>query len=185
MFLVCGFLNLLVAIWTYFCLTDNPSNAAFLTPTERAYFTTRLLHVNKYNVATKRFDFQQVRTTLTSDLSIWLAFLIAASCSIQSGAISTFSAVLITGFGYTAQQAALLNMPGGAVSIITSLLATWFVERKFPRSFATLCLVAPAFTGACLMSFAHAKGALLTGVWLINSVTPICEYLLSVLAHPR
>lgn len=175
MFLVCGMLNLLVTIWAFFCLTDNPSNASFLSPAEKSYFTARLLHVNKYNVATKKFNFRQVRSTLTSDLSIWLAFLIAAFCSIQSGAVTTFSATLITGFGYTAEQAALLNMPGGAVSIISCLAATWFVQNRVPRSLATLCLVAPAFTGASLMSFAKSKGALLAGIWLINSVTPICK----------
>jgi len=173
MFLVCGLLNLFVAVWTYFCLTDNPSKAAWLSPAEKRFFTARLLHVNKYNVSTKKFDFRQVRSTLTSDLAIWLAFLVAASCSIQSGAISTFSSTLITGFGYTSEQAALLNMPSGVVSVISCLAATWFIQYKIPQSLATLCLVAPAVTGACLMSFTNVKGALLAGIWLINSVTPI------------
>ncbi|THH26702.1 hypothetical protein EUX98_g7496 [Antrodiella citrinella] len=154
MFLVCGLLNLLVTIWTYFCLTDNPSHARWLAPAEQRFFTTRLLHANKYNVSTRLFSLRQVRSTLTSDLAIWLAFLLAASCSIQSGAITTFSATLITGFGYTPKQAALLNMPSGA-------------------AVATLCLVVPAVTGACLMSFTNVKGALLAGIWLINTVTPI------------
>ncbi|KAH8091061.1 putative MFS transporter [Cristinia sonorae] len=179
MFLVCGLLNLIVAAWTFFSLTDNPSEASFLTPAEQSYFTARLLHVNKYHVSTKRFTFRQVRSTLTSDLSIWLAVLVAASCSIQSGAIGTFSSALITGFGYSPKQAALLNMPSGAVSIVSCLAATWFVENKFPRSLAILCLVAPAVTGASLMSFAHQKGALLAGIWMINSVTPILIVVIS------
>lgn len=176
MFLVCGLLNLIVTIWIMFFLTDNPTQATFLTPEEQTYFTARLLQVNKYRVSSRRFDFKQVRTTLTTDLALWLAFLVAAFCSIQSGAITTFSASLIAGFGYNSEQAALLNMPSGAVSITSCLAATWFVQNNFPRSVATLCLVVPALVGACLMTWAKEKGALLAGIWLINTVTPICEF---------
>ena len=187
MFLLCGLLNLIVAICTYFFLTDNPSQASFLTLEEQTYFTARLLSVNKYNVVKRKFNFRHVRTTLTTDLSIWLAFFMAAFCSIQSGAISTFSATMISGFGYTAEQAALLNMPSGAVSLISCLAATYFVEYNVPRSLSTLCLVGPALTGACLMAFANAKekGALLAGIWLINSVTPIRESLRLLSSYHR
>ncbi|KAI0077525.1 MFS general substrate transporter [Panus rudis PR-1116 ss-1] len=173
MFLVVGILNLLVAVWTYFCLTDNPTNASFLAPEERTYFARRLLSANKYVVNTTHFRLSQAISTLTSDAAIWLAFLIAAACSLQSGAVSTFSSTIITGFGYKPMDAALLNIPSGAVSVVSSLAATWFVQNNVPRSVAMLVLVAPAITGAALMSFAHAKAALLLGIWLINTITPI------------
>ncbi|CAL1712102.1 unnamed protein product [Somion occarium] len=173
MFLVTGFLNILVALWIFLVFTDNPTSAKFLSPAERAFFSRRLLSENKYVVNTRRFRFSQVISTLTSDVAILLAFLISAACSLQSGAVSTFSSTIILGFGYNSKEAALLNMPSGAVSIISSLAATWFVENNVPRSVAMLVLVAPAITGAALMSFAKAKAALLLGIWLINTITPI------------
>lgn len=173
MFLATAMINLLVAAWTFLALPDNPTTAKFLTPKERAFLTRRLLMENKYVVTANRFDISQIVSTLKSDSTIWLIFLICAACVLQSGAVTSFSATIIAGFGYNSKEAALLNMPSGVVSIISSLVATWFIESNVPMSLAILLLVVPSVTGASLLSFAKAKAALLAGIWLINVVTPI------------
>lgn len=177
MFLATAMINFLVAIWTYLALPDNPSTAKFLAPKERAFLARRLLVENKYAVTTaNRFQMSQITSTLKSDSTIWVIFMICAACVLQSGAVTSFSATIIASFGYNSKEAALLNMPSGAVSIISSLVATWFVESNVPRALAIVLLVAPAVTGASLLSFAKAKAALLIGIWLINVITPIREF---------
>ncbi|OBZ68821.1 Thiamine pathway transporter THI73 [Grifola frondosa] len=173
MFLTLGIINLIVATWIFLCLTDNPSSAPFLSSSERSYYVQFLTTENKTTINTYRFRPSQLFSALTQDVALWLIFLISALCSLPSGAITTFSATLITGFGYTAEQAALLNIPSGAVSITSSLLATWFVERNVPRSLAILVLVIPTIIGGALMSFTHSQAASLAGIWLINAITPI------------
>lgn len=173
MFLATAMINFAVALWTFFLLPDNPTTAKFLSPKERAFLTRRLLVENKYSVTANRFQMSQIVSTIRSDATIWLIFLICVACVLQSGAVTSFSATIIAGFGYNSKQAALLNMPSGAVSIISSLVATWFVESNVPRSLAIIALVVPSVTGASLLSFAKAKAALLLGIWLINVVTPI------------
>lgn len=143
MFLTLGFVDLLIAAWVIFYLTDNPTTASWLTPTERAYFAQRILSNNKSSVNTRRFRLSQVISTLTTDLAFWLISFTAALSSLPSGAITTFSATLIAGFGYSSEAAALLNIPSGAVAVIASLVSTWFAERNVPRSIATLALLAP------------------------------------------
>ncbi|OCH90888.1 MFS general substrate transporter [Obba rivulosa] len=170
MFLTLGLVNLLVAAWS-FVIPDNPASATFLDAEEREWCTRRLLLANKTAPNARRFNWRQAFRSL-QDVAVWLIFLISALCSLLSGAITTFSSTLITGFGYSPEHAALLNIPSGAVTIISTLLATYF-DRQVPRSLAILILVAPSITGGALMSFAHGKAASLVGIWLINTVTPI------------
>lgn len=176
MFLTLGVVNIIIAIWVLFYLTDNPTAASFLTASERTFLAQRILQSNKSTASMRRFSFSQVRSTLTSDLAFWLVLLIAGCCSLPSGAITTFSATLIAGFGYSSEDAALLNMPSGAVAIASSLLASWFIEKNVSRSVAILALVVPSIVGGALLSFAqHSQAGSLLGIWLINTTTAIRE----------
>jgi len=105
-----------------------------------------------------------------TDAQVWLLVLLTVLLVIPSGAITTFSATLIAGFGYAPPAAALLNMPSGAVSIAATLAATYAVQADLPRWAAVVALLCPALAGAGLLCFYSAtRAGALAGVYLINA----------------
>jgi hypothetical protein len=86
--------------------------------------------------------------------------------------VQTYSSILIKNFGYNSKQAALLNMPGGIVSIICLMSSTYIITKGYQRWFAIIGTLTIALLGACLMSFSpkHNHAALLAGIYLINAV---------------
>lgn len=78
---------------------------------------------------------------------------------------------MIRNFGYTPPDAALLNMPSGIVSIISTFVVGFGVRRTSNRwAWLALCCV-PGVLGGGLMSFADSKGSQLAGIYLVNAIT--------------
>lgn len=104
------------------------------------------------------------------DLQIWLMVLLTCVIVIPSGVVSTFSATIIRGFGYTPKESALLNMPSGVVSIIATMLSTWSIARGFPRWISIILFLVPELVGGALMAFTPAKnlGGRLAGIYMVN-----------------
>lgn len=107
------------------------------------------------------------------DPAVWLLVLISILTVIPSGAITSFSASLIAGFGYDSKQAALLNMPSGAISIFATIIGTFAVLLDFPRWLSMVGLLIPAIIGGALMSFAsETQAGALAGIYLVNFTIP-------------
>jgi MFS family permease len=170
MFLVIGLLNSLVAGVIFFWLPGTPEEAAFLSSAEKEAIAQRL-HDDHAGLGIKKLRLRSVLETFL-DLQTWLLCLLTILNVIPSGVITTYSSILIKGFGYTNKQAALLNMPSGVVTIIALLSSTYAVRKGYQRWFAIILMVIPTLIGACLMSFlpkTH-KGGLLAGIYLVNFV---------------
>jgi MFS family permease len=176
MFVVVGAVNMLVGMAVVFCLPANPQKAKFLSSKEKSVVLSRLA-VNQTGVekAEKLAKPSQILDAFT-DPQVWLLCLVTVLCSLPSGVITTFSATLIRNFGYTSKQSALLNIPGGVVSILSTMFATIAVGRGYARWASIVVLVVPVIIGGALMSFLPTKnqGGLLTGIYLINCVSSIC-----------
>ena len=71
--------------------------------------------------------------------------------SIPNGGISNFSSILLTTFGYTSQQALILNTPSGAVGACCVLLVGWLSDKWRDRSIVMLICILPTILGAGLM----------------------------------
>ena len=64
-------------------------------------------------------------------------------------------------------------MPGGAITIASTLVAGYFVGRQANRWLWISILCVPALLGGALMSFLPTtnKGGLLVGMYLVNAVS--------------
>lgn len=99
-------------------------------------------HLVKYPVST--------RSVLTSSFPCLALKLI----DLSNGAISSYQATIIEGFGYTSEQSALLQLPSGAVSIISILIATWIAGRYNARGVNVFTLILPGgVLGGSLLAF--------------------------------
>jgi nitrate/nitrite transporter NarK len=86
--------------------------------------------------------------------------------------LSNFSSILLTTFGYTSQQALILNMPSGAVGIFVVLLSGYLSDRWNDRSLVMLICLIPTIVAAGMMygldpdGIPQSKGALLFASYL-------------------
>ncbi|KAJ5337257.1 uncharacterized protein N7506_005279 [Penicillium brevicompactum] len=174
MFVVIGAVNVLASILVIFLLPDNLEKAGFLTEAEKARIAQRLSD-DQSGVGTKVFRWRSVLEAF-GDLQTWLLVLLTILITIPSGVITTFSAILIKGFGYSSKESALLNMPSGIVSIVATMVSTFAISKGFSRWLAIDLLLLPTLLGSCLMSFLPSdnKAGCLVGIYLVNTtVAPL------------
>lgn len=169
MMIAVGIFNICIALVVIFCLPSTLDSAKFLTSTEKESLR-RMLVLDQAGNGLKIFKRKGLFEVFT-DLQVWLLTLLTALTVIPSGVITTFSAILVQGFGYGPKQTALLNMPSGVVSIIATCGSTYAVLKKAPRWISIIIVLAPALIGAGLMSFLPEsnQGGKLAGIYLLNT----------------
>lgn len=119
MFIALGIITLFVAAATYFWLPDDPMNAKFLSDQERVAII-RHVSVNMTGITNHKMRPKQLLEGV-KDLQVWLLFLGLTMAAMSVGLTGTYSTTLIKNMGFSSRQSALLNMPMGAVGIITNL----------------------------------------------------------------
>lgn len=167
MFLIVGVVTVLCGIMTYILLPDSPM-ASRLTKDEK-YHAIERVRENQTGIENRVFKKYQCIEALM-DPQNWLFALMFAAIQISAGAISSFQAIIISGFGWDSKTSALLQLPGAVISILSSLSGSWLAANFNQRSLGILTLLIPGFVGNCLMAFAPASqgGARLAGVYLAN-----------------
>ncbi|KAJ5761761.1 uncharacterized protein N7511_005143 [Penicillium nucicola] len=174
MFVAVGAVNVLVSLLVIFILPNSPETAKFLTETEKARIAQRLTD-DSAGVGLKVFRWRSVLEAF-GDLQTWMLVLLTILITIPSGVITTFSAILIKGFGYSSRESALLNMPSGIVSIVATMVSTYAISKGFSRWLAIDLLLLPTLLGSCLMSFlpSENQAGCLAGIYLVNTtVAPL------------
>ncbi|KAK2029785.1 major facilitator superfamily transporter [Colletotrichum zoysiae] len=170
MFLVCGLATIAIGVTVVLVLPDNPMSARFLSQEEKVWAIERLRE-NQTGVENKHFKWPQFLECFT-DPQTYLLALITIASNVPNGAISSFQATIIKGFGYTSKQTALLSIPSGAVSIVSILAATNVAGRFNQRAINIICLLVPGVVGAALMAFLPAdnKAGRLIGNYMTNCI---------------
>ena len=171
MFVVIGAVNILVSLLVLFVLPETPAKAKFLSEGEKQRIFQRL-NQDQAGVGEKVFRWPSVLEVF-ADLQTWMLVLLTILITIPSGVITTFSSILIKGFGYNSKESALLNMPSGVVSIASTMISTYAISKGFSRWLAIDILLIPTLLGSCLMSFLPIsnRGGCLAGIYLVNTVS--------------
>ena len=162
-----------------FVLPDNPMKSR-LSHDEKIWAIERLRE-NQTGIENKVFKPAQVAECFM-DPQTWLLILITISSSVPNGAVSSFQATLIKGFGYNSKQTALLQIPAGGVSIVSILTATFLAGRYNQRALNVITLLIPGIVGGCLMAFLPAdnKPGKLIGIYLTNCIGAMLPLLYSL-----
>ncbi|OQN97274.1 hypothetical protein B0A48_16816 [Cryoendolithus antarcticus] len=172
MWLVLGIVTVVLGVVTWFALPDSPMAARFLTDAEKSAVLQHV-SVNKTGVLNTHFKPAQILEA-AGDPQIWLLALMTVLPSISAGVVTTYSATLIRGFGYSSKTAALLNVPSGAISIVACLTCAFAIQYGSNRFAWYIACCIPGIIAGALLSFLPktAKGGLLAGIYLINCITP-------------
>ncbi|KAJ7056873.1 major facilitator superfamily domain-containing protein [Mycena amicta] len=171
MFIVLGSATIVVGIWALISMPDSPMEVSWLTEAEKRIAIQRVA-VNQTGIKNTHFKWQHLRE-LVLDPQIWLLTCLIVATSLSSGVISFYSTTLIRNFGFSPQRSALLNMPSGAVSLLSNLTTAYIAHRYNARALTITVFSCLAAIGSALMSFlpSHERAGLLVGVYLVNTIT--------------
>lgn len=172
MFLVFGLVTIAVGVLVMVVVPDNPMKCKFLTHDEKIWAIERLRD-NKTGIENKHFKAYQAWECVR-DPQTWLISIITISSNVPNGAVSSYQATIIKGFGYTSEETALLSIPSGVIAIMSVLSATYLAGRPSVRRgwvIIAYCLIGGVLGGG-LLAFAsdENKGAKLTGNYLTNVI---------------
>ncbi|KAI1497792.1 allantoate permease [Biscogniauxia marginata] len=170
MFLLFGLITIVVGILVVIFLPDSPMTSR-LTREEKIWAIERVRE-NQTGIENKHFKLGQVGECFR-DPQTWLIALITITSNIPNGAVSSFQATIIKGFGYTSKETALLSIPSGAVACVTVISAGLCSARLNMRGpIIVIILLVGGVLGGGLLAFsdARSKGALLAGNYLTNAI---------------
>lgn len=169
MFLVVGLVTCVIGALVVWILPDNPMRSR-LTHEQKVWAIERLRE-NQTGIENKHFKPAQVVECFL-DPQTWLLMLITISSNVPNGAVSSYQATIIKGFGYDSKTTALLQIPSGGVSIVSIIMATYLAGRYNQRGINVITLLIPGILGGCLLAFAPDgnKPAKLIGNYLTNCI---------------
>lgn len=170
MFLLFGLITIAVGILVVIFLPDNPMTSR-LTREEKIWAIERVRE-NQTGIENKHFKPAQMWECFR-DPQTWLICLITIGSNVPNGAISSFQATIIKGFGYTSKETALLSIASGAIGSVTVISAGLAAARFNMRGpVIVVCLLLGGVLGGSLLAFSphDNKGALLTGNYLTNII---------------
>lgn len=126
MYLVVGPITISAGITVILFLPDNPMTSR-LSPAEKLLAVSRL-RANNTGIENKTFKPYQFKETL-KDPQVYLLAFITTAASIPNGAVSSFQSVIISGFGFSDKQTALIQIPGGFITVVSTLAGTYVAGR--------------------------------------------------------
>ncbi|KAL2026057.1 hypothetical protein VTO58DRAFT_103241 [Aureobasidium pullulans] len=151
LFLVVGLLTICIGITVTLIFPDNPMTSR-LSHQEKIWAIERLRE-NQTGIENKHFKSNQVAECFM-DPQTWLLSLITISSSVPNGAT------------------ALLQIPGGACSVVSILIATYLAGKFDQRGLNVVTLLIPGILGGALMAFLPEdnKAGKLIGNYLTNCI---------------
>lgn len=170
MFLVAGAITILWAMVIFFCLPADPIRAKGFTTRER-YIAVARMQENNSGVRNIHWKGTQVTESLL-DVRFWLHFFIALLLEIANGAYSTFTPIIVQGFGFNALNSLLLTIPAGFVVGSIELGAAYAAYKfKNRRCLIMLCCQVPTVVSAILQWQLPRsnKGGLLFAAYILAS----------------
>lgn len=165
MFLIFGLITISVGICIFLFMPDNPMTSR-LSHEEKILAIERLRE-NKTGIENKNFKFKQFKEAFR-DPQTYLIIVILTASNIPNATVSSFTSIIIKNIGYTTKETELLNIPNGAVSIVTILTATYLAGRFNQRCLCAIGTLCGGLLGGCLLAFSpkELKSAQLAGNYL-------------------
>ncbi|CDM38220.1 hypothetical protein DTO013E5_8654 [Penicillium roqueforti] len=139
LFLVLGAITSLYGVLLFFTLPDSPAKAVFLKPNEQAIAVHRTLKNKTGVLDTGKFQWGQVLMAV-KDLQTWFLVLYTLCVNFCNGGLTSFSAIIITGFGFPHLEALLIQMPIGGAQLVF-LILTSGIASLVPKSRIIMMMV--------------------------------------------
>ncbi|KAG9308683.1 MFS general substrate transporter [Chiua virens] len=166
--IITGCITLLVAVLYWFFFPDSPTNAWFLTPSERATAVQRLKE-NQTGVENKHFKKEQMIEALL-DPKTWLFALFSALDNIPNS-LTNQRSIIISSLGFTYLDTTLLGCVDGFIEIMTIWTGVTLAARiPNGRAYVGAVYFLPSLIGVLMIEFLPWSNqiGLLFGIWLVD-----------------
>ncbi|KIX05566.1 uncharacterized protein Z518_06438 [Rhinocladiella mackenziei CBS 650.93] len=172
--LTIGLVTVVCGLIVFMLLPDSPVKTRRFTDAEKV---ATLLRVKDNQSGTQNAKIKKDQLLLVfKDPGVWLVALSVLMLSVPTS-IPNFSSILLTTFGYTPRQALVLNIPGGVVGAIATIITGYLSDRWNDRSLVMIISILPTIAAFAMMigldpgGVPKSKGALLFALYLCNSFT--------------
>ncbi|KAI1339316.1 major facilitator superfamily domain-containing protein [Xylariaceae sp. FL0016] len=168
-YIILGSLTILWGVAFTVFVPDSPSRVKWLNEDEKVVAVQRVIE-NKTGTKSRRFVKEQLIEAVTDPKVIVLG-LISFVNAIASGGLS-FGSLIISGFGFSAIQTTLMNLPLSAVQVIAQLGSGYLASKiKGSRLHIGSVAMLPPIVGTILINQLPetSKWGRLVGVWLLGS----------------
>ena len=125
LFLILGAITAAYGFVLLAFLPDSPAKAIFLNSTEKAVALQRTLSNKTGVLDTGKFRWNQVWMAV-KDPQTWFLVLYTFCVNLCNGGITSFSSIIIAGFGFSNLKALIMQMPIGAAQLVFLLLTSGF-----------------------------------------------------------
>lgn len=175
MFLIFGLITIAVGICIFIFLPDNPMTSR-LSHAEKVLAIERLRE-NRTGIENKHFKWHQF-VEIFRDPQTYFIIIIVAAMNVSNATISSFTSLIIKNIGFSTKETELLNIPNGAVSIVSIVVTSYCASRFDQRCLCVIASLTVGLLGGCLLAFSpkDMKAAQLAGNYLtqvIGSALPI------------
>ncbi|KAL2784127.1 MFS general substrate transporter [Aspergillus keveii] len=152
LFIILGCVTVGYGIFLTFVLPDSPSRAWFLNNHERKIALHRTLENRTGVMDEGKFRVSQMIDALT-DPQAWLLVGYSLTQNIPNGGFSSFSSIIINGFGFSELNSLLLSAPSGLLQIAAIgciCLTAAYVKKS--RIITMIVVILSALVGVILMN---------------------------------
>lgn len=139
LFIVLGVFSLVWAVVLYIFLPDSPVQCWYLSDREKFVCLERVKD-NNTGMEDKTIKWYQVCECLL-DPKTWLLALFSLAQNIPNGGLVTFSAIIVSGLGYSRLITTLLGIPTGVLATVWQILLGFIVARV-PNSRCSIIAIA-------------------------------------------
>ncbi|KAJ6114448.1 MFS general substrate transporter [Penicillium sp. IBT 16267x] len=151
MFLIVGLFTMVIGGLVIWLLPDNPMSSR-LSHAEKIMAIERI-RANNTGIENKHFKPDQVAECLR-DPQILLLSLLTIAGSVPNGAVSSFQSIVISSLGFSNEQTTLLQIPSGAIAVLSVLSATWLASKYNARGLNIIAWSAlGGLVGGSLLAF--------------------------------
>ncbi|UPL03170.1 hypothetical protein LCI18_014104 [Fusarium solani-melongenae] len=121
LFIVLGGVSCIFACLVWFFFPDQPVEGRFLSRKE-AFIAVHRKKDDNTGIQNNVFKWYQVKEALI-DWKSWVICLFFLCMNVSNGGLNTFSAQIVSGFGFSRLNTVLLGMPTGVIQALASILA--------------------------------------------------------------
>ncbi|GMM29408.1 hypothetical protein DAMA08_021530 [Martiniozyma asiatica (nom. inval.)] len=163
-YIITGAITILVGLVSLIHIPDSPSNAWFLSDTDKLYCAERSRE-NQSGYGNTKFKLEQFKEAIL-DPCIYIFFFYGMSYAIPNGGFTNFGTILLHGdFGFSTNQSLLMSMPGGGIDVVippvVALINYYCFQNR--RLISIIIVNTIVVIGMCLLNFTHHKASKLVG----------------------
>lgn len=168
LFLVEGIPTLIMAVVTFFCLPDSPSQAKFLTEEEKLVAEARgVKQVGEVErvKGLSGVNFKEIGSALL-DLKCWLTALMYFSCNVSFSSLPVFLPTILEEMGFSSVNAQGLAAPPYFISFLVTIGSSILADRLQQRGLMIMFLASIGGIGYVILTACETVAARYVGVFL-------------------